>query len=96
MMSAYDKGQTVQLGTAFTDTAGAAANPSTVTCKVEKPDGTETTYATPTILNPSTGTFTLVITVDQSGMWTYRWTGTTGTAVAVDEQQFHVLGSVFA
>lgn len=95
-MSAYEKGQSVLLGTAFTDLAGAAVNPTTVTCRVEKPDGTETEYTTPTIANPATGTYTLHIIVDQSGMWTYRWTGTTGTAVAVDEQQLTVLTSVFA
>lgn len=98
-MAAYDKGQTVKLSTAFTDANGAAANPTTVTCKVEKPDGTETTYtsvSTPAIANPTTGTYTLLIVADQSGMWSYRWEGTTGTTVAVDEQQFAVNGSVFA
>lgn len=98
-MAAYDRGQSIKLITAFTDANGDAASPTTVVCKVEKPDGTETTYtdiSTPAIANPSTGTYTLVIVADQSGMWSYRWTGTTGTTVAVDEQQFHVLGSVFA
>lgn len=98
-MAAYDKGQSVKLSTSFTDANGAAANPTTVTCQVEKPDGTETTYTsatTPAVTNPSTGTYQLVIVADQSGMWSYRWEGTTGTTVAVDEQQFHVLGSVFA
>lgn len=98
-MAAYDKGQTVKLSTAFTDANGAAANPTTVTCKVRKPDGTETTYTsgtTPAITNPSTGTYQLLIAVDQSGMWSHLWTGTTGSTVAVDEQQFTVLGSVFA
>lgn len=98
-MAAYDRGQTVKLTTAFTDAAGVPANPTTVICKVEKPDGTETTYtaaSSPAIANPSTGTYTLIINVDQSGMWTYRWEGTTGSTVAADEQQLHVLGSVFA
>lgn len=98
-MAAYQRGQTVKLTNLFTDTAGAAANPTTVICKVEKPDGTEATYtaiSTPAILNPVTGTFTLLIPTDQSGMWTYRWEGTTGDTKAVDEEQFHVAGSAFA
>lgn len=95
-MAAYPKGQSVKLTCAFTDAAGAAANPTTVTCRVEEPDGTETTYSTPVITNPSTGTFQLILVPDQSGQHTYRWTGTTGSAVAVDEDQFSVLLSAFA
>jgi hypothetical protein len=94
-MSAYQRGQSVRLYVAFTDANGTASNPTAVTCKVEEPDGTETTYTTPTITNPSTGTFQLIVVPDQSGMFSYRWEGTTGTSVAVDEDQFHVLGSVF-
>jgi hypothetical protein len=97
-MAAYQLGQSVKLSVTFTDAAGAPANPTTVTCKVEEPDGTETTYtvsSTPAITNPVTGTFQLVIVPDQSGMHTYRWQGTTGTSVAVDENQFSVLLSAF-
>ena len=97
-MAAYHKGQSVKLSVAFTDANGAAANPTTVTCRVEKPDGTETAYtsaSTPAVTNPATGSFQLIITADQSGMWTYRWEGTTGTTTPRDEDQFHVLGSVF-
>jgi uncharacterized protein YfaS (alpha-2-macroglobulin family) len=91
----YQKGQTVKLSVAFTNAAGAAANPTTVTCKVESPAGAETTYTTPTITNPSTGSFQLIIVADQMGGWRYRWEGTTGSNVAVDEGQFHCLGSAF-
>lgn len=94
-MSAYQRGQSVRLYCSFADANAVAANPTTVTCKVEEPDGTETTYTTPTITNPTTGTFQLIVVPDQSGMYSYRWEGTTGTSVAVDEDQFHVLGSVF-
>lgn len=94
-MGIYNKGQSVRLMVAFTDAAGAAANPTTVTCKVEKPNGTETTYTTPTITNPETGIYQLIVVPDQMGGWRFRWEGTTGTAVAVDEDQFQVLGSAF-
>jgi hypothetical protein len=94
-VSAYQRGQSVRLYCSFANDVGVAANPTTVTCEVEEPDGTETTYTTPTITNPSTGTFQLIVVPDQSGMYSYRWEGTTGTSVAVDEDQFHVLGSVF-
>ncbi len=94
-MAAYQRGQSVRLYVTFTDAAGAAANPTTVTCAVEEPDGTETTYTVPTITNPTIGTFQLIVVPDQSGMYSYRWQGVTATSVAVDEDQFHVLGSVF-
>ena len=94
-MSAYQKGQTIKLTFSFTNAAGAPANPTTVTAKVEKPDGTETSYATPTITNPSTGTYELIVTGDQSGQWTYRGLGVTGTTSAVCEGMFSVLLSAF-
>jgi len=98
-MAAYPRGQTVALTFSFTDVAGAAANPTTVTCTVEEPDGTETEYtnaSTPAITNPATGSYQLVLAPDQSGMHWYRAEGTTGTTVAVVEGQFSVLTSVFA
>lgn len=98
-MPAYQRGQSVKLSCAFTDSAGSAANPTTVTCQVEEPDGTETTYtnvSTPAITNPSTGTYELILVPDQSGNHTARWKGVTGSTIAVDEEQFHVLLSVFA
>jgi hypothetical protein len=98
-MAAYPVGQSVKLTSSFTDANGDAANPTTVTCKVEDPDGTETTYTAasdPAITNPATGSYQLIVVPDQSGMWTYRWEGVTGDAVAVDEGQFSVLLSVFA
>ena len=97
-MAAYEKGQSVKLAFSFTDAAGAAANPTTVTCTVEEPDGTETAYTnatTPAITNPATGSYQIILAPDQSGMHSYRAVGTTGTTVAVVEGQFSVLTSVF-
>lgn len=98
-MGAYQRGQSIKLTCAFTNEAGVAANPTTVTCTVEEPDGTATTYttaSTPAVTNTGTGAYQLVIVPDQSGMHTYRWVGTTGASVAVDEDQFSVLLSAFA
>lgn len=96
-MAAYSLGQSVKLTGTFTDAAGAPANPTTVTCTVREPDGTETTYTsatTPAVANPSTGTFTLLLAPDASGMWVYRWAGATGTTTPTDEERFHVLRSI--
>ena len=47
---------------------------------MRKPDGTETTYASPT--HASTGVYTHDVTFDQSGVWRYRWEGTGAVAEA--------------
>lgn len=95
----YVLGQSVKLSGAFTDDDGAAANPTTVTCRVKAPDGTVTIYTsatTPAVVNTATGTYDLVISVDQPGYWTYRWEGDTGAVTPRDEDQFHVMSSAFA
>lgn len=97
-MGIYQRGQTVKLTVAFEDASGTPANPTTVVCKVERPDGTESTYtsaSTPAVSNPTTGSFQVTIAADQTGTWRYRWEGAIGTTTPVDEQQFHVLGSAF-
>src|SRR5690606_6658159 len=43
-VQAYDKGDRVQFTAAFTNLAGAAADPTTVRFKVKRPDLTETTW----------------------------------------------------
>jgi len=97
-MAAYQRGQSVALTFSFTNAAGAAANPTTVTATVEEPDGTETPYtsvSTPAITNTATGSYQLIVTPDQSGQHTYRAVGVTGTTTAVIEGQFSVLRSAF-
>ncbi len=40
MTEVYQQGETVRLTATITDSAGAAANPTTTTISIEKPDGT--------------------------------------------------------
>lgn len=97
-MAAYERDQTITLSTTFRDAEGDLADPSDVVCMVEMPDGTQTTYndgTTPAVSNPSVGAYQIVIPATQSGMVTYRWVGTTGQSVAVDQRQLHVLLSPF-
>lgn len=94
-MGIYQRGQSVRLAVAFTDAAGVAADPTTVTCKVERPDGTETTYTEPTVTNPSAGAFELIVVANQSGTWRWRWEGVTGPVTPVAEGEFHVMASAF-
>lgn len=68
--------------------SGGLANPATVTATVKAPDDTETVYTWPpdgSIVNTSTGVFTLDIPTMMAGIWTVRWvaTGTTPDEPAV-------------
>lgn len=75
--------------TAFT-TNGAAADPTTVTLTVKRPDGTIATYGYPspgsagTLTREAVGRFYADILLDQPGGWVYELAGT--GAVATVEQ----------
>lgn len=77
----YDIGDTVQLTGTFTDANGALADPTTVVCRLLKPDGTT---ATLTATKQSTGVYTATATIDQDGTHWFRFTGS-GTVGASDE-----------
>lgn len=99
-ISTYHLGQTVRISTAtaFTDADGDPVAPDTVTLTVREPapDRTETTYSGGDLTSPSTGVYYRDITPDVPGTWHYRWSGTIGASVAVDEDTFHVSPSVFS
>lgn len=104
----YDIGDQVRLGNysgadgaaAFATLAGTATDPTVVTLTVEKPDGSQLVYGYPsagadgTLTKESTGRFYRDVTLDQSGMWSYRLVGT-GAVVAAAEGQLHVVLSAF-
>jgi hypothetical protein len=66
---------------------GKATNPTTVTCKVRKPDGT---VATPAASNVSVGRYEATFDPDAAGVHRYRFEGT-GAAKAAGERDFRVL-----
>ena len=94
-MPVWDVGDAVRLRTRFRDLAGNYADPTAVTGLVRKPDGTETAYTEPTITNDAAlvGGYYLDITVDQAGLWIYRFNGT-GAVTAQDEETFRVRPSI--
>lgn len=94
-----DVGDLVRFGnpTAATDAAafatsnGTATDPTAVTLVVEKPDGTQTTYAWPTpgagqsaLTKEGTGRFYAEVTLDQDGTWRHRLVGTGAVAAAAE------------
>ena len=92
-MSTYCPGELIRLSAAFT-VGGVATDPTTVTCIVRAPDGTETTYATPT--RDSVGNYHVDhdLTAAKAGVYAQRWTGT-GACQAAMESEFFVEPSVF-
>jgi hypothetical protein len=76
-----------KVGTVNTD-------PTTVTLRIRRPDGTVEvfTYAAAQITKDATGSFFKDYTPPAIGRYSYRWEGT-GTVKAADEGQFKVLES---
>jgi uncharacterized protein YfaS (alpha-2-macroglobulin family) len=89
-MNIYRNGQRVRVSVAFT-VNDVATDPSTVTLKVQAPDGTVDTYTygASQVTKSSTGNYYKDVDVDQVGTWDFRFEGT-GTCVAVEEQSFRV------
>jgi hypothetical protein len=92
-MASYDLGDVVRLTGTFTNSAGAAADPTTVTFSYTDPNGTTTTlvYLTDAALvKDSTGVYHVDIAASIEGIWRWRWLST-GTGAASTEGQFAVV-----
>lgn len=84
-------GDTVRIGNTFkVDTVN--TDPTTVTLVVTDPSGNTEgtyTYAGTTITKTATGVYHKDLTVDEDGVWEYKWTGT-GVAADVSTGTFTV------
>jgi len=87
----YDIQDVARLEASFTNNAGAASDPTTVTCYIKTPDDNIrlVTYSSGAIVKSSTGNYYYDYTISQSGIHTYRFTGT-GACIAGSEQNFSV------
>lgn len=93
MANSYFLGQTVALTVAFTNAAGAPADPSVVRCIVEDPTGTETTYiygVSSLLTRLGLGNYQMIVTGNIAGTWKVRWEGTTATTAAPYEYRFRI------
>lgn len=93
----YDKGDLVRCSAAWTDTAGAAVDPTVVIFKFKNPAGTVTTYTygtNPELVKDSVGNYHVDVDGSSSGVWYYSFVST-GTGQASDENQFVVSVSEF-
>jgi hypothetical protein len=79
----YDLGDVVPLGITITDSAGANANASAVTCTIILPDDTSSIGS---VTNPTTGQYNCDFSPSQVGRHSVRWlaTGTNAAAFTDD------------
>lgn len=90
VLNTYDVGDLVRLSSAFV-VSSVATDPTTVTLALRKPSGTALsyTYGAAQITKDSVGNYHKDISVDDTGVWAYKWTGT-GTCETVEEGRFLV------
>lgn len=88
-------GNTVRISCTWTNMAGVATDPTTITLKVKSPSGRTDTYiyALGQIARAAKGSYYKNITVDEGQTWTWRWIGT-GAVAQVDQGQFGVTASI--
>jgi len=90
MTNFYDRGDVVRLTANFTNLAGSAADPSSVTLRIKQPDNSVVTYNFPgTLTKDSTGQYHYDFAITESGDIYYRFEGT-GDVQAAGENLFHV------
>lgn len=96
-MRDYTQGQLVRLSAAFTDAAGAAADPTSVTFRhrpVSVAGSTSTTHTYPSvgteIVRDSIGKYHIDVSMDDPGTHYWRWEST-GSAQAADQGELRVI-----
>ena len=72
-MSTYDLGDVVTVGVTVKDSAGVAADATTVVATVTLPDATT---ATPTVAHTGTGLYSVAYTPTMAGQHQIRWVAT--------------------
>lgn len=95
-INVHHKGDLVRISGAFTDIAGAAVDPATVSLKVVDPAGVETeyTYAGATVIKAATGSYYKDLDANQAGEWHYWWEST-GSGQGAEPGQFVVEPTLF-
>ncbi len=98
----YTIGDEISVGYAFKNSAGAAADPTTITLMIQTPAGVETThvYGTdPGVSRASAGVYAYTLALAEAGIYTVRWIGRwigTGAGAHAHEETIPVRPSRFA
>lgn len=93
-MSTYVRGSLVRVSGAFTNAAGTAVDPATVTFKSRSPDrsvalSTLVYGVDAALVKDSTGNYHVDVDANANGTWWWRWEST-GMSQAADEGSFDV------
>lgn len=95
-MNAYHYGTLVRVSVTF-QVGGTDTDPTTVTFRHRKPDGTVTAWVYGTdsqVVKDAVGKYHADLALNQEGVWTYRWEGT-GAAEVAGEDALRVLPTPF-
>jgi len=94
-VNTYDKGDTIRLKAEF-KVSSVLSDPTTVTLKVKSAVGVTSTYTygAGEITKDAVGVYHKDVSVDDDGVWYYRFIGT-GAVAAAGEYQFEVRRSEF-
>ena len=94
-VNTYDKGDTIRLKAEF-KVSSVYTDPTAVTLKVKNAAGVISTYtyALAEITKLSTGIYYKDISINDDGIWFYKFEGT-GTVAAASEHKFEVRRSEF-
>jgi hypothetical protein len=88
----HDVGDLRHLAVLFTDINGTAADPTTITFRLVRPDGTVVSYAfvdvPATIFKTGTGAYYVEYAIAVPGRHVYRWTGA-GTIETAEQGEFY-------
>jgi hypothetical protein len=93
----YTKGQVVRVTAVFRNNAGGIADPSTITFKFLTDSGVADTYVYLTdaeLARDTTGTYHVDLTLNEEGVWRYRWEST-GNPATAEEGLLGVAASSF-
>lgn len=99
-MNQYDIGDAIRFSANFKNSVPADTDPTTVVFKLKDPSGTITTYtyggtgSNTLVVKDNTGDYHADVTLDESGVWHYRWFGT-GVLDAAEEEELLVVDSAF-
>ena len=87
--NSYDIGDVVRLTATFTDTGGSYADPTLVTFSVVDPSGNGSTDTSTgaVVAHPSTGVYTIDVSVDEAGVWQYK-VNSTGVVTSAGDSYF--------
>lgn len=90
-INVYQLGDSPRISAEFRNAAGTLIDPTTVTFKFTTPSGVVTPYVYPAaqVVKDGTGLYHVDLSVNERGIWLYRWEST-GTGQAAEQHEFTV------